>query len=135
MRVRLSLRRARRVGTVGVVPSPSRASDETGLSALCKAVAPAQVQVSYCATNPLPFRVEWAADYTVVMFAGPTPDEAAERALSALRTRGLLASTRVARRVVTEPSTEHGWAEAMRERIQQLEDHKPSRRPKLRLVR
>jgi hypothetical protein len=59
------------------------------LSALCKVVAPAQVQVTYSASNPLPFRVEWCSELGPISFAGSSPDEAAERALSSLRGRML----------------------------------------------
>jgi hypothetical protein len=116
------------------VASLSRASDETGLSALCKAVAPVQVQVSYCATNALPFRVEWNAEMTRISFAGATPDEAAERALAALRRRALPAHPRRAERA-TEPSVEPDFAEAMRERIWDIEEKRRRKRPTLRLVR
>jgi hypothetical protein len=111
------------------------------LSALCKAVSPAQVQVTYCAGDPLPFRVEWSADLGAITFAGPTPDAAAERALSALRSHAPLPVSRVrpevARvEVATEPVAQPGWAEAMRERIRELDERAtPPRRPNLRLVR
>jgi hypothetical protein len=131
------------------VPSPSRVSDEAGLSALCKAVAPEQVHVVYCASDPLPFHVEWNSELGPIVFAGPTPDDAAERALNALHTRRLPiapSSSLTAKPLVrfapppaapspTEPLAQTGWAEAMRERIQQIEERKPARRPSLRLVR
>jgi hypothetical protein len=60
------------------------------LSALCKAVAPQQVQVTYSAQDPAPFRVEWSGELGPVSFAGPSPDEAAERALQALRAHRFL---------------------------------------------
>jgi hypothetical protein len=109
-------------------------SNEAGLSALCKVVAPAQVQVTYCAADPLPFRVEWSADLGPISFAGPTPDEAAERALSALGARGSQCAPKVAPSA-TEPSATEGFAEAMRERIRQIEERGQVRKPNLRLVR
>ncbi len=121
------------------------------MSALCKAVAPAQVQVTYSAHPTLPFRVEWCGELGPVSFAGASPDEAAERALSAVRGRALLpelgpktlgrgcpSATGPALSLpapVSEPLTQSGWVEAMRERIQAIEDGKPARRPNLRLVR
>jgi len=116
------------------VPSPSRVSNEAGLSALCKVVAPAQVQVTYCAADPLPFRVEWSADLGPISFAGPTPDEAAERALSALGALSAQPQPRMSA-VAPEPSPKDSWAEAMDERIRQIEERGPVRRPNLRLVR
>lgn len=143
--------------TVEVVPSPSRVSDDAGLSALCKAVAPAQVHVTYSESHPLPFRIEWCGELGPVCFSGSTPDEAAERALSALRGRLLLpefaapasavaktlvkgsagqsASTPSTSAPVSEPQTPVGWVEAMHERIQAIEEGKPVRRANLRLVR
>jgi hypothetical protein len=141
------------------VPSPSRVSDDAGLSALCKVVAPAQVQVTYSASHPLPFRVEWSSELGPISFAGSSPDEAAERALSSLRGRMLpelgsfnaraepptstsaAAKTLVrssgpgANAPVSEPLAQAGWVEAMNERIQAIEEGKPVRRAKLRLVR
>jgi len=122
------------------------------LSALCKAVAPAQVQVTYSDAQPLPFRVEWCAELGPISFAGASPDEAAERALSALRGRlhspEFSGSSQAAKTLVrggpapsaatppvSEPLTQLGWVEAMRERIQNIEEHKPVRRANLRLVR
>lgn len=157
------------------VPSPSRVTDEAGLSALCRALAPEQVQVTYCANDALPFRVEWEGDLGSVSFAGSTPDDAAERALAGLASGRVLPPSRLTgpshttssatlpaaacpasepEEFPTEPTAQVGWAEAMRERIQQIEDRSPvgtsprgsatlarapiradARRPNLRLVR
>jgi hypothetical protein len=152
---RFTLRTGRRVEHCRSVPSPSRVSDDAGLSALCKAVAPAQVQITYSESHPLPFRVEWCGELGPISFAGSSPDEAAERALSALRGRLLLpefgaqspsaktlvrgstgaAHTPTANAPVIEPLTQAGWVEAMHERIQAIEEGKPVRRANLRLVR
>ena len=131
------------------MPSPSRVSDDAGLSALCKAVAPAQVQVTYSENHPLPFRVEWCGELGPISFAGSSPDEAAERALSALRGRLLLPEFGSAPKTlvrqspgqqnttaaVIDPLSQAGWVEAMHERIQAIEEGKPVRRANLRLVR
>ncbi|MFT3923172.1 MAG: hypothetical protein QM778_11625 [Myxococcales bacterium] len=133
------------------------------MSALCKAVAPAQVQVTYSDNQPLPFRVDWSSELGPISFAGATPDDAAERALAALRSRLLppefgnssaaktlvrgapstsaasmstpSANAASASPPVSEPLTQVSWVEAMRERIQDIEERKPVRRANLRLVR
>jgi hypothetical protein len=128
------------------------------LSALCKAVAPEQVHVAYSSSSPLPFRVEWCGEFGPVSFAGTTPDEAAERALHTLRARLILPALEARQGMTlgtgsqepasssrpsashgsaaaTEPLTQVSWAEAMRERIQQIEERGTVRRPSLRLVR
>ena len=126
------------------MPSPSRVTDEAGLSALCRALAPEQVQLTYCANDALPFRVEWQCDLGAVSFAGVTPDDAAERALASLASGRGLASTSASARErraspsapptpalgvpaasPTEPAIQLGWAEAMHERIQELEERRP----------
>jgi hypothetical protein len=129
------------------------------LSALCKAVTPEQVQVTYSAHEPLPFRVEWNGEYGPVSFAGPSPDHAAERALSALRARRVLPysgtgtakplarvsctepaefSSRADPRASTaaaDPSSLIAFAEAMDERIERMAERPLVGRPNLRLVR
>jgi hypothetical protein len=108
------------------------------LSALCRAVAPAQVHVTYSSDSPLAFSVEWCGELGPVSFAGTSPDDAAERAMSALRGRMLLPEPHA---TVSDPLAQAGWVEAMRERIQAIEEGKPlntrksDRRANLRLVR
>ncbi len=111
---------------------------------MCRALAPEQVQITYCANDALPFRVEWQCDLGAVSVAGVTPDDAAERALASLASGRGLASTiantnerRASSSVPpapalgvpdaspTEPAVQLGWAEAMRERIQELEERRP----------
>jgi hypothetical protein len=117
-----------------VASFPSSVPHEQGFSALAKALSPAPVQVTFCAANALPFRVEWMSPRGPVMFYGLSPDEAAAEAQSALLRGSVLAPVHKA--PVTEPSGNSAFAEAMRELIADVEEQRREKqRPQLRLVR
>jgi hypothetical protein len=106
------------------------------LSALSKALAPAAVQVTYCATNALPFRVEWRAARGPVTFYGLSPDDAAAAAQEALARGTVERPSARTHAPVTEPSGNTPWAEAMRDYIAEVdEQRRETRRPVLRIVR
>ena len=114
------------------VPSSSRPLD-SGLSALSRELSPSPIQVTYCAGNALPFRVEWSTRRGPAMFYGLTPDDAAAEASSALA-RGTV--ERPQREVpVPDPIGNTEWAEAMRGLIADIEDGREPRRPLLRIVK
>jgi hypothetical protein len=97
-------------------------------------LAPASVQLAHCATNALPYRVEWSSPRGPVTFYGLTPDEAANDALGAL-SRGSVAPPAV-RIPVTEPIGKSEWADAMRDFIADIDlDRAPVQRPALRVLR
>jgi len=105
----------------------------TGFASLVKSLAPAAIQMTYCATNALPFRVEWDSARGPVRFYGISPDAAASEAMTAL-SRGSVAMP-VREVAVTEPSGNGAWAEAMREMIADMEPQRTPVRPLLRVVR
>ena len=114
-------------------PSRNR-TVEAGLSALCRALAPAQVRVSFTAQQALPFRVELPSKHGWLFFHGVTADAAAEAALREVRAHPV---TSVAQAV--EPSGDDAFADALREWIERVTpaadvSAEPSR-PILRLVR
>ncbi len=112
---------------------PFSAPEPSGFASLVKSLAPASVQMIYCGTNALPFRVEWHSARGPVRFYGISPDAAANEALAALA-RGSVAMP--ARELpVTEPSGHSAWAEAMREMIADMEPQRTPVRPLLRVVR
>lgn len=112
---------------------PSTASQPVGFASLVKSLAPCAVHMAYCATNALPFRVEWDSARGPVRFYGISPDAAANEALSALA-RGSVAMP-VRETPVTEPSGHSAWAEAMRDLIADMEPQRAPARPLLRVVR
>jgi hypothetical protein len=114
---------------------PSHVPQDNGLSALSKALAPATVQVTYCSTNALPFRVEWASARGPVRFYGLSPDAAAAAAHDAL-TKGTVERAPRAHLPVTEPLGHSPFADAMRELIADVDEERAQkRRPVLRIVR
>lgn len=112
---------------------PSSVSPSVGFASLVKSLAPSAVHMTYCATNALPFRVEWDSARGPVRFYGISPDAAANEALSALA-RGSVAMP-VREAPVTEPSGHSAWAEAMRDLIADMEPQRAPARPLLRVVR
>jgi hypothetical protein len=106
---------------------------ESGLSALSRELAPCPVQVTFCAANALPFRVEWSTRRGPAMFYGLTPDDAAAEARAALA-RGSV--ERPQREIaVPDPIGNTPWAEAMRDLIGELEERRAQKRPHLHVVR
>lgn len=104
---------------------------EAGFSALCRALAPAEVRLSYCASQPLPFRIELPSNDGYLVYRGATAEEAAQLALGQRAQRlgrSLIASA-------IEPSGEGAYVEAMRDWIEQVTPPSPRVRPQLRLVR
>jgi hypothetical protein len=105
---------------------------EPSLSALCRALAPAEVRVSYCVGQALPFRVDVPSlGEGSVSYRGETAEAAAHAALQQTRGRGprLVA-------MAVEPSGEGPYAEAVREWIEQVTPATPLREPPLlRIVR
>ncbi len=112
---------------------PSSLSQATGFAALAKTLAPASIHLTYCATNALPFRIEWDSARGPVRFYGLSPDAAALEALSSL-SRGSVAMP-ATEEPVTEPSGNSDWAEAMRDLIADMEPSRTRARPLLRVVR
>jgi hypothetical protein len=109
---------------------------EASLSALCRALEPAPVRVSFSAQHALPFRVELPSSHGLLFFHGATADAAAAAALQEVRTR------RVSMSFAVEPTGEGEFVDALREwidRVTPSEDddavQTPSARPLLRLVR
>ncbi len=113
--------------------SPSSEAAGTGVAALAKSLAPAVVQVTYCASNALPFRVEWRSSRGPVVFFGLTPDDAANAAQAALARGSVLGPARAH----TDPLGDSAWADAMREMIADIESDRAEthRRPALRVLR
>ena len=106
---------------------------EHGLSALSRELAPCPIQVTFCAANALPFRVEWSTRRGPAIFYGLTPDDAAAEAQAALA-RGTV--ERPQREIpVPDPVGNTPWAEAMRGLIADIEDAREPKRPHLRVVR
>jgi hypothetical protein len=103
---------------------------EAGLSALCRALAPAQVRVSYSAQRTLPFRIDLPASHGLLFFHGATADAAAEAALREVRARP---SSLVA--MAVDPSGEGHYVDAVREWIERVTPTSEPARPGLRLVR
>ena len=130
-----TLRNMRLPGSMDSVKTsfPSSLPQPTGFASLVKNLAPAAIQMTYCATNALPFRVEWDSPRGPVRFYGISPDAAASEAMTAL-SRGSVAMP-ARESPVTEPSGNGAWAEAMRELIADLEPQRAPARPLLRIVR
>jgi hypothetical protein len=106
---------------------------ESGLSALSRELAPCPIQVTFCAANALPFRVEWSTRRGPAIFYGLTPDDAAGEARAALA-RGT--AEKPQREIpIPDPIGNTPWAEAMRELIGDIEDTREQKRPHLRVVR
>lgn len=106
---------------------------EASLSALCRALAPAPVRVSFSAQHALPFRVELPSSHGLLFFHGATADAAAAAALEEVRTR------RVSMSFAVEPTGEGEFVDALREWIERVtpsDDEQPApSKPALRLVR
>lgn len=106
---------------------------EASLSALCRALAPASVRVSFSAQHALPFRVELPSSHGLLFFHGATADAAAEAALREMRTQ------RVSLAFAVEPTGEGEFVDALREWIERVtpsaEEPAAPARPTLRLVR
>jgi hypothetical protein len=106
---------------------------EAGLSALCRALAPAPVRISFAAQQSLPFRIELPSQHGLLFFHGATADAAADAALREVRAGS---SALVA--LATEPSGAGPYVDAVREWIELVtpvaEPAEPPR-PALRLVR
>lgn len=100
---------------------------QAGLSELVRALAPAQVRVSYAAHEALPFRLELPSNDGVRCYYGATLEAAAEAALRDRRS----ALTRFA----LEPIGDSAYAEALREWIERVTPANDTARPNLRLVR
>jgi hypothetical protein len=117
-----------------MVPVPSSPKSlESGLSALSRELAPCPIQVTFCAGNALPFRLQWSTRRGLATFYGLTPDDAAAEACAALA-RGTV--ERPQREVpVADPIGNTEWAEAMRGLIADIEDQREPRRGHLRIVR
>lgn len=112
---------------------PSSLPQATGFAALAKTLAPASIHLTYCATNALPFRIEWDSARGPVRFYGLSPDAAASEAMLSL-SRGSVALP-ACEVPVTEPSGNSEWAEAMRGLIADMEPSRAPVRPLLRVVR
>jgi hypothetical protein len=100
------------------------------LSALCRALAPAQVRVSFSAQHALPFRIEVPSQQGLRCYHGISADAAAEAALSDVSPpeRSLVARA-------IEPEGEGPYADALREWIERVSPANEPARPALRLVR
>ncbi len=112
---------------------PPSLQSATGLTGLARTLAPVPVQVTHCATNALPFRIEWQSERGHARFYGITPDAAADEALSAMA-RGSVGRP-TSRLPITEPDPNRDWTEAMRELIADIEPARTPVRPLLRVVR
>jgi len=112
---------------------PSSLPQASGFAALAKTLAPAPIHLTYCATNALPFRIEWDSARGPVRFYGLSPDAAAQEAMTSLA-RGSVALP--ANQVpITEPSGNSDWADAMRGLIADMEPSRAPVRTLLRVVR
>lgn len=133
--MRFTLRNLRAGGSIETVKTsfPPSLQAATGLTGLARTLAPVPVQVTYCATNALPFRVEWQSERGPPRFYGITPDAAADEALSAMA-RGSVGRP-TSQLPVTEPDPNRDWTEAMRELIADIEPARTPLRPLLRVVR
>jgi hypothetical protein len=98
-------------------------------------LAPAAVHVTYCASNALPFRIDWESPNGPVMFFGLTPDAAANEAQLALAKGSVLGPARQVS--LTEPVADPDWTSAMRDLIADVdtERNEGRARPMLRIVR
>ena len=124
MRNALQLRQSR-----GVHPTTPQLVVDASMSALCRALAPAEVRLSYSAGHALPFRIEVSSAHGVVSFRGESAEAAARAALADSDARD-----RKLAELAIEPSGEGPYVDALREWIDQVT---PPRRvpPQLRLVR
>jgi hypothetical protein len=98
-------------------------------------LAPAAVHVTYCASNALPFRVDWESPKGLVMFFGLSPDAAANEAQLALARGSVLGPAQ--QLPLTEPASDPDWTSAMRDLIADVDAERSEARarPMLRIVR